>query len=363
MYKDAASWSEDIITKKPDGSLQEGYEWNGGLAYLACSKKALEIAARPQNLPGVRKLFAPNLSLIDTTFASPPYECFDPKHPVTPAEDVQNKARLADYARSLFGLFASEEGKEWAVPHGDYFEGLLTHKTRARAPLDAEKEPSGSQIVIPLFELVYGDAVPIYSHQDGRARPDDPERILDHVLYAEMLVYYFGGPQYWKDPAKDFQPPKDAERRLVFARGGRFGLIDQFIKNTYEVLSPLSRVTALLPMTDHRFLTPDRKVEATRFGDNVNITVNYGAEDFTARGAVLPQYGFVVESPTLVALYARSYGQLKYAEPTLLVMNSLDGQPLSSSSRVRIYHGFGDRRVEWHGKVTEVKPGDGLLNH
>ena len=49
----------------------------------------------------------------------------------------------ADYARSLFGLFGSEEGKEWAVSHADYFEGLLNHKARARAPKDAQKDACG----------------------------------------------------------------------------------------------------------------------------------------------------------------------------------------------------------------------------
>ena len=109
------------------------------------------------------------------------------------------------------------------------------------------RTPAASQIVIPLFELVYGDSILIYSHQDGRARPDDPARILDHILYAQMPVYYFGGPRYWTDAAKDFQSAPGAQARLVFAQGGRFGLTDQFIKNTYEVLSPLNRETALLP--------------------------------------------------------------------------------------------------------------------
>jgi hypothetical protein len=169
-----------------------------------------------------------------------------------------------------------------------------------------------------------------------------------------MPVYYFGGPRYWMDAGKDFRPAPGSQARLVFARGGRFGLIDQFIKNTYEVLSPLNRVTALLPMTGHRFVTPDRQVETTRFGDEVTITVNYGARDFEAERAVLPQYGFIIESPTLVAFHAHSYRGMKYAQPTLFVLRSLDEQPLSLSRRVRIYHGFGDSRLEWKGKIIEV---------
>lgn len=368
-YKNAPSWSADWIAKKPDGSLQEGYVWADGQSYMACSHQALEIAARPQNLPGIKRLFAPNIYFIDTTFASPQSRCFDPRHPVSETEDVQNKIRLSNYARGMFGLFGSEEGKEWAVPHADYFEGLLSHKAQGRTSSASggratanqffggiKNGAAGSLTVIPLFELVYGDCISIYCHDP--VRPDNPAQILDHILYAEMPFYYVGGPGYWTDPSKDFRPQRPApgwQARLVFARGGRFDLIDQFIKNTYEVLSPLNHETALMPMTDHRFVTTDRQVESTRFGDTTTITVNYGTGNFTAGDTALPQFGFIIEGPTLVAFYARSYRGMRYAEPPLFVLHSLDGEPLTSSRRVRIYHGFGDRRLEWKGKVLEVE--------
>jgi len=348
LYKDAPSWDESYIMKNADGSLRQGGVWAGGLAYLICSRKSLELARRPQNVPRVRELFAPDLYFSDTIFAAPPYECFDANHPLTLGDDIRYKQELCDYLRQQFGLFGSEEGREWGVAHADYLEGLMSHRTRFQRPDDTD-------IVIPLFELVFGDAIPIYAHQSDRPRPDNPVYILDHILYAEMPVYYFGNHRYWSDPGQGFRPPAGSEGRLVFAQGGRFGLIDQFIKNTYEVLSPLSRVTALLPMTDHRFVTPDRKVESTRFGSDVEVTVNYGPADFSTGRAVLPQYGFLIESPTLVAFYARQYRGLSYAEPSLVVLRSLDGRPLESSRRVRIYRGFGDRRVEWKGKVVEVE--------
>ena len=87
----------------------------------------------------------------------------------------------------------------------------------------------------------------------------------------------------------------------------------------------------------------------------MNITVNYGAADYATPRSVLPQYGFLVESPTLVAFHARGYGGLKYAEPALFVIRSLDGKPLASSRQVRIYRAFGDNRVEFRGKVVEVE--------
>jgi len=337
--------------KNPDGSLHAGGVWAGGLAYLICSRKSVELASRPMNVPRVKELFAPDLYFSDTIFASPLYECFDPKHPLTLADDLRYKTALCDYLRKQVGLFGSEEGREWGVPHADYFEGLMSHKTHYN-------QPNNTDIVVPLFEIVYGDAISIYAHQSDRPRVDNPSYILDHVLYAEMPVYEFGDHHYWtgSDPGSDPAPQqRNLDRsRMVFARGGRFNLTDQFIKNTYEVLSPLCRDTALLPMTDHRFVTADRKVESTRFGNDTNITVNYGEADYATPHAVLPQWGFLIESPALVAFYARSYGGLQYAEPALFVIRSLDGKPLATSHQVRIYHGFGDSRVEFLGQSLEV---------
>jgi hypothetical protein len=347
FYKNAPSWNEDYIMKNPDGSLHAGGVWAGGLAYLICSRKSVELASRPMNVPRVKELARPDVYFSDTIFASPLYECFDPKHPLTLVDDLHYKAALCDYLRKQVGLFGSEEGREWGVPHADYFEGLMSHKTHYQ-------QPDNTDIIVPLFEIVYGDAISIYAHQSDRPRVDNPSYILDHVLYAEMPVYQFGDRHYWSDPAAAPQQRNLDRSRMVFARGGRFNLTDQFIKNTYEVLSPLGRDAALLPMTDHRFLTPDRKVESTRFGNDINITVNYGPAEYATPHGLLPQWGFLIESPALTAFYARSYGGLQYAEPALFVIRSLDGKPLASSRQVRIYHGFGDSRVAFRGQTLEV---------
>ncbi len=95
-------------------------------------------------------------------------------------------------------------------------------------------------------------------------------------------------------------------------------------------------------------------VETTRFGDNVQITVNYGKEDYKMPLAVLPPHGFVVESPTFKACYARSFQGQTFAEPTFLVVRSLDDHPLETAGRVRFFRAFGDRQIRWNGKVVDV---------
>ncbi len=166
LYREAPSWSEDLVVKNRDGSLAAGGVWAGGQAYFICARKSLELIARPQNLPGVRQICAPDVYFIDTVFASPPRPCFDPKHPETRADDIRNKQELCDVVRRQGILFGSEEGFEWGVPHADYFEGILSHKKQSHA--------NRSEIVIPLFELVYGDAHPNVHPSERPARCRQP---------------------------------------------------------------------------------------------------------------------------------------------------------------------------------------------
>lgn len=346
MYKEAKSWDESYLIKNSDGSSREGGIWAGGKCWLICSRAATDLASRPQNVPGVVELCKPDLYFSDTVFAAGLYECADPTHPATKNDDIHYKQKLCDYMRNEVGMFGSEEGREWGVPHADYFEGLMSHKTGF---LVRRETPD---IIVPMFHLVYGDCIPIYTHQSDRPTPEDPDKILHHVLYGEMPVYYFGEHIYWEDPSQEFEVTD--EGRAIFSQGGRFNRIDQFIKNTYEFLSPLHRLTATMPMTAHEFLTEDRKVELTRFGTDVEVIVNYGEKEHTVSDTILPQWGFLIRSPKLVAFCARAHRGIDYPEPTLFVIESQDDKPLQRSQRIRVYRGFGGSSVKVGGKEIEV---------
>ena len=108
-----------------------------------------------------------------------------------------------------------------------------------------------------------------------------PEYILGHILYAEMPVYDFGNHRYYREATAEFQPADKNDAKTLFARGGR-SLPDRPVHQEHlRGLSPLGRLTALMEMTDHQFLTEDRLVERTQFGTDVNIVVNFGGENFT----------------------------------------------------------------------------------
>jgi hypothetical protein len=474
MYVDAPSFGQQWLNKNAQGVAKKGGNWAGGQAWQVCAIKQVELAARPAtNLPQIARLFAPTIYFIDTVFAWPLVTCEDPAHPMTRLDDLRWKTRLCLLAKQHFGLFGSEEGREWAVPCADYLEGIFGHQTDS---------PPGS--VVPLFPLVYHDCVQLTTHQSNRIAAGDEKKMADHVLFAEMSLPSFGEHLYWKEAAAgglklaplaprvedlggrrfsvtyrwkldepivgdgsifvhfaqpqvarndgilfqddhaprqplsrwrpgivedgpptvsvpaDFQGQVEVRvgvlhnhQRVVLAGGVHEGMsyrlgtltvrgsaiefeplrqmpaaeiwsrgdggwgerlcpADRVIKNTWEVLSPLNAIAAERPLADHQFLTADRLVARTRFGD-LTISVAYEKPARLGDNAV-PAYGFIAESPQFVAFCATRYAGRDYPQPALFTARSLDGRPIAESSRVRIYHGFGDRRIRLAGKDFEV---------
>jgi hypothetical protein len=500
IYRDSPSWNEKYITKTQDGKLAAGGHWAGGRAYLTCSQMALELAKRPQNLAAVEKLSHANAYFIDTTYAAGLQECFDPSHPLTRSDDMKWKQALSDYAREVFGVFGSECGREWAIPHSDFFEGLTG--VSGTYYHDAKLPATMGAIVVPLFDLVYRDCITMYGKYgyDPRAAA---EYVLFHISLGRPLNYHSIPPhQYWESPPEaeaqlGLQPevaelsqtgprqfrvsyrwrtekpstgdwrafvhftdaagaikfqndhelrpplqewgvgevlqgpftvsvpagltgtfniriglfrPATGERALLrgrehgersylvgkllvttnqvsfqpvtdtppsvpagdpalFTRGDNgwaAGLhpLDRFLKNTCEILGPLNELTARGPMSSHRFLTPDRKVQQTTFGIDpqqaVVVTVNLGATNYscsTRQGGevLLPPYGFVVDSPTFVAFHALRWGGLTYRSPTIFTVRSLNQEPIRRSSQIRAYHACGEDQIQLAGTVYSVR--------
>ena len=142
--------------------------------------------------------------------------------------------------------------------------------------------------------------------------------------------------------------------------------MDRFIKNTCEVLCPLNEMTARLRMTRHEFLTPDRKVQRTVFGDGVKaveVVINEGNAPYTCNSKLggrvdLPPYGLLVDSASFVAFHASNWNGIAYASPPLFTLRSLDGHPLAKSHKTRVFHGFGSDQIRV-GQVIRTVPKEG----
>jgi hypothetical protein len=362
MYRDAKSWDPNFIEKKPDGSLIVGGRWNGGRAYMVCAPKQLELAQRVQNLGAIRDLFKPWSYFIDTTYAVGPRECHDPIHPIGRNEDIAWKIRLSDYSRNMFGIFGSECGREWALPHSDFFEGLVGVSGHYYHQLKPEELDAQ---VIPFFEMVYHDCQIAYGKYGYRAEVA-AEYVAHHVLCARPLHYHsFPDHLYWQSGAGQAGEKNAQSAYTRSDNGWAEGLhpLDVFLKNTHEVLGPLQHVTAYDRLTAFEYLTDNRMVRRAVYGDGseaTRVTVNFGQTDAevasdTGGRTVLPPFGFIAESPRLVAFHARFWNGQDYGDGALFTLRPTDDKPLKDSAAIRVFHAFGPTTLVWKGKTCDVK--------
>jgi hypothetical protein len=366
MYRDAKSWDPGFIEKRPDGSLITGGRWLGGRAYMVCAPKQLELAQRVQNLGAIRDLFKPWSYFIDTTYAVGPRECHDPNHPIGRNDDIAWKILLSDYARNTFGLFGSECGREWALPHSDFFEGLVGVSGRYYHQLKPEELGAKT---IPFFEMVYHDCQVCYGKYGYRAE-EAAEYVAHHVLCARPLHYHsFPDHLYWQSPRGDRSAA--TEPNACYTRsdnGWAEGLhpLDVFLKNTHEVLGPLHHVTAHDRLNRFECLSDDGNVRRATYGngqDATTVTVNFGqspaeVDSKTGGRTVLAPWGFIVESPRFAAFHARHWNGQDYGNGALFTLRPTDDKRLKESSSIRIFHAFGPTTLAWQAKTYEVKRED-----
>jgi len=368
MYRDAKSWDPGLIEKRPDGSLVTGGRWLGGRAYMVCAPNQLELAKRPQNLPETQKLFKPWSYFIDTTYAVGPRECFDPKHPIDRNDDIAWKIRLSDYAREVFGIFGSECGREWALPHSDFFEGLVGVSGRYYHNL---KPQDLGATVIPFFEMVYHDCQICYGKYGYRA-DQAAEYVAHHILCARPLHYHsFPNHLYWKsvssrDPEEESSTSQTPDRSCYVRSDGGWAQgmhpLDVFLKNTQEVLGPLNRETAYAVLTKLELPTKDNSVRRATYGsgpDATKVIVNFGTTEAKVTSTlggevVLPPWGFVVEGPRFAAFYASRWNEQEYGQGALFTLHAKTDENLNEAHRIRVFHAFGPANIRWKGILYTV---------
>jgi hypothetical protein len=365
MYRDAASWDPAVIEKKSDGALITGGRWLGGRAYMVCALKQLEMAMRPQNLPQIRELFAPWSYFIDTTYAVGPRECSDPAHPLGRNDDIAWKIRLSDEARRLFGIFGSECGREWALPHSEFFEGLVGVRGKYYHNLDPAELGA---TVIPFWEMVYHDCQICWGKY-GYSPDEAAEFVAHHALCARPL-YYHSVPDhlYWTGEAVEESDERPSSGyRAAYARtdqGWAEGLhpLDAFVKTTQEMLGPLHAATAYDRLRRLEFLTPDRSVRQATYGEGdaaTTVVVNFGEIDASVTTELggnvrLPPWGVAIEGPRFAAFYVKEWGGRSYPDGALFTIQVVEGESLRDAGKLRVFHGFGDPALTWKGADYEV---------
>src|SRR5882724_501464 len=173
-------------------------------------------------------------SYLDPFGYVPPDQDFNPSHPTTRTEAKQEIAKVYRWARANLGTVGTEAGCDWTVPYTDYSSSL---------------GPGKAGIPVPLFSLVYHDAVLTpYSPGGNEARMNREDR-------PDWLLGMLNGGM----PHADLN-----------AIDGMRSILNQ--------MTALHRRVALLAMTNHEFLDDHFKKERATFSDGTTVTVDWDAK-------------------------------------------------------------------------------------
>lgn len=263
-----AGWPRDVIIdakgRRIPGWAVKGTDGVMHPCGVLCDSRAVEYASA--RVPADLKEHPYRARFIDTTTASPWRECYNPDHPMTRSQSREWKMRLLGYMSDDMKLVTGcETGHEASVPFLHYFEGMLslgpyrvpdagrqTSRIWDEVPERVAKFQLGHRYRLPLWELVYHDCT-VAQWYWGDYNNKLPslwwKRDLFNALYATPPMFMFN-------------------RKLWNENRERFSA-------SYRATGPIARAAGYSEMTDHRFLTPDRDVQQTRFANGVTVTVNF----------------------------------------------------------------------------------------
>jgi len=246
-YTDAPSWDPQFAIHEEDanppatafpgsrfGDWKQGQipfmrHWDGGVqAYL-------NARFMPGNLIKNYDLFFqhgihPDGIYLDVFGYVPPDEDFNPEHPTTRSEAMQSIASMFNWSRNNLGVVATEAGSDWVIPYVDSVN---------------QSGDVGQAIPVPLYQLVYHDAVLV---SFGGGSGEGKENLLRGILYGGV-------------PEMSVDMTNQDSNSLALIRE----------------MAALNKRVGLLAMTNHEFLNQDRSQERTTFADGTMVTADWKA--------------------------------------------------------------------------------------
>lgn len=244
-YADAPSYNPDFAIHEEDDSLpatafagsrfgdwKEGRipfmrHWDGGKQSYLNSRFQLGHLEKNYQLFFAHGIH-PDGIYIDVIGYVPPDQDFNPEHPTTRSEAMRGQADLMNWAGHNLGITATEAGSDWVIPFTDSVN---------------QSGGLGRTIPVPLYQLVYHDAV-LISYGEGHRGGHN--NLLLGILCGGV-------------PELPVNLKEVGTNSLM--------LIKQ--------MAALNQRVGLLEMTDHEFLGANRRQERTTFADGTTVTVDW----------------------------------------------------------------------------------------
>jgi hypothetical protein len=277
---------------KADGSKRRGFKQKGFVLSPDAARPFVE-----QRVSRLMAAFHANSWFVDCDGFGDYFDDYSEKHPATQQADMQARISRMAWIRDTFGAVIGTEGCSAGVASVIHFaHGVMTpvigwgdpdlsNKGRgSEYYLGAYYPPDEPQVFfkpvplkeeyryiyfdpqfrLPLFQTVFHDSVIATHHWSFaslKAKDCAQSVELMELLYQVPPLYHLNLAEWQK-------------------RSGQ-------IKQHYGFFSPLHRETALLPLTDFRWLTPDRTVQSAAFGESIELIANFSPGDFQAGGETI----------------------------------------------------------------------------
>jgi hypothetical protein len=257
------------------------------------------LAARPyveKRVAGLMEELHCNSWFIDCDAFGELFDDYSPLHPATQEDDMNARLSRMAWIRDTYHLvIGSEGGSAYAASTVHFAHGMMTpsfgwgdpelHERTSKYYLGAYFPADGPAVFLrpvplkeryrtfycdprsrlPLYETVFHDSV-VTTHHWSYGTLKFPDAIRTRALLE--LLYQV--------------PPLYHINQREFARHKAW-MVAQ-----YAFFSPLHRETALLPMTGFAWLTPDRLVQRTAFGEQIELVANFRSEGFADAGVRIP---------------------------------------------------------------------------
>lgn len=252
-YTDSPSWNPDMAvheedtTSPPDafpgtrfgGDWKEGYipfmnHWQGGTQSYLSNRFMLGFVKMNYNWMFGHGIH-PQGSYLDVFGYIPPDQDFNPNHPNTRTDSMKYREAIFEWVKHNLGIVGTEDGSDWVVPYVDY-----TTSRENRGANTGTNPAYRDAIQIPLYELVYHDAVV------GQSSADD------------LHGFLYGNEPTMRETGGAVVDPEQIRR-----------------------MNALHRRVGLLAMTNDQFLDSHYRIERTTFADGTTVTVNWDTKKVT----------------------------------------------------------------------------------
>jgi hypothetical protein len=216
------------------------------------------------------------------------YDDYSPAHQATQAQDAQARLdRLSWLTTSHHLVVGTEGGSTYAAPVIHFAHGMMTpvigwgdpdlKDRKSKYFLGAYWPPTGPNIFfksvpckpeyaaiyfdpryrLPLYQTVFNDSVIATHHWTAGSF-----KFADQIQTNELLELLYNVPPLYHLNLAEWKKRREQ------------------IKSHYDFFSPMHRELATVAMTDFKWLTPDRLVQQTTFGESAVVIVNFSDAPF-----------------------------------------------------------------------------------